>query len=180
MCVIANERCDLVTVYFWQPELTRAIIVHEFLILLRSDFVIFSSEHCSLYTLSKGLLIKYAGLLSDELESYSRFLGTWEEMYMNIWSLLMLTKMVESYLHVFFPNMDWVADSSLCLMTHYLGAESILSNNYWINCCLKVMVRPVKSLWKPVELLLRLIEPLTLGRIDGVRPHSVFHLFLLH
>lgn len=42
------------------------------------------------------------------------------------------------------------------------------------------MARQVKSLWQPLELLLRLIELSTLGKIDGVRPCSTSHFFSLN
>ena len=36
--------------------LSTAIICHEFMIILKNSFIIFSQEHCSLYTLNQELL----------------------------------------------------------------------------------------------------------------------------
>lgn len=71
MCVIANERCALCPIFTSDSQsfLTKAIIVHGFIIFLRSNFVIFFWEHFSLSATPYPKYIKYAGLLSDKLES---------------------------------------------------------------------------------------------------------------
>lgn len=85
-----------------------------------------------------------------------------------------------SDLHVSFPNMGLVTGCSLSLITRCLGAEYVLPDSYWISRSRKSNGETGESPRQPVELLLRPIGLSTLGKIDGVRPHAVSHVFSLN
>lgn len=164
MCVIVNERCDWVSWYHVftsnsQIFLIKAIIGHGFLISPKSNFIIFSWDHCSLYPLNKDLL--KLSMLEFCLINLN-LAATFEERRRKTVCEYLVTSNVDRngriWLTCVFPKhrlSNWfqlVTDDTLPWCWH------VFSDNYWINCSLKVMVKQVKSLWQPMGLLSRLIE----------------------